>query len=277
MIDTPGIYSIPAAEYHKDPCPEPSLSSSIARRVIERSPLHASMRHPRFGGHGIKPSSEMNLGTVAHAVILENTWAGVVFIDAPDFRTKDAKLHRDNAYAMGLTPLLVKDKATVENMVDVMREAHIFKEPEETRFSYEQTLVWQEAGVWCRARLDALDAGMPPVIYDLKTTGLPATPEGWGRTAMWDYALQAAWYCRGYAALNSVMPAFRFVVQETSAPYAVRQFQFDDHGIRYGQQLADTAIALWGASLETGHFISYPDEIHTQTTPGWVRARLGEL
>ena len=43
----------------------------------------------------------MNLGTVAHAVILENTWAGVVFIDAADFRTKDAKLQRDNALRHG--------------------------------------------------------------------------------------------------------------------------------------------------------------------------------
>ena len=140
-------------------------------------------------------------------------------------------------YAMGLTPLLVKDKTTVENMVEVMREADVFKATRTSPASaYEQTLIWKRGDVWCRARVDALDAGMPPVIYDLKTTGLPATPEGWGRTAMWDYALQAAWYCRGYAALNSIMPAFRFVVQETSPPYAVRQFEFDDARDTYGHK-----------------------------------------
>ena len=42
--------------------------------------------------------------------------------------------------------------------------------------------------------------------------------------------------------------------------------------------MADKAIDLWNLSLSyTGHFDTYPSYVHTQTTPGWVRARLGEL
>ena len=90
-ISTPGIYEIPAALYHADPCPEPSLSASVARTLIERSALHAKMQHPRFGREERPVTSGMALGTAAHAVILEGDWDGIGFIDADSFRTKAVK------------------------------------------------------------------------------------------------------------------------------------------------------------------------------------------
>ena len=38
MIDKPGIYDIPFAEYLADPCTTPSLSSSIALEMLEDAP-----------------------------------------------------------------------------------------------------------------------------------------------------------------------------------------------------------------------------------------------
>ena len=61
----------------------------------------------------------------------------------------------------------------------------------------EATLIWQEPnGAWCRARPDAL---CPGLICDVKTTTMAATPDGWGRRQMWEYAMQAGLYRRGYA------------------------------------------------------------------------------
>ena len=34
MIDTPGIYTLPMADYLADPCPEPSFSTSVARALL---------------------------------------------------------------------------------------------------------------------------------------------------------------------------------------------------------------------------------------------------
>ena len=45
-----GIHDIPPREYHADPCPAPSLSRSIAKLLVERSPAHAYAAHPRLGG-----------------------------------------------------------------------------------------------------------------------------------------------------------------------------------------------------------------------------------
>jgi len=42
MIDRPGIYrDMSSEEYLNDPCPAPSLTQSIAKVLIARSPLHA--------------------------------------------------------------------------------------------------------------------------------------------------------------------------------------------------------------------------------------------
>ena len=47
-ISEPGVYSLPDDAYHADPCPGPSLSSSVAKLMLDRSPLHAWHAHPRL-------------------------------------------------------------------------------------------------------------------------------------------------------------------------------------------------------------------------------------
>ncbi|WP_242401117.1 hypothetical protein [Acetobacter okinawensis] len=48
IITTPGIYDLPEAQYHADPCPTPSLSNSVARILLDESPMHAHFSHPRL-------------------------------------------------------------------------------------------------------------------------------------------------------------------------------------------------------------------------------------
>ena len=69
MIDRPGIYELSAEEYHADPCPTPSLSSSIARTLLASSPHHAWWEHPRFNPGRVREEDEkFDLGTAAHAL-----------------------------------------------------------------------------------------------------------------------------------------------------------------------------------------------------------------
>ena len=115
MINTPGIYEITATEYHADPCPEPSLSASVARTLIDRSPLHAWMQHPKLGNQQEeKPAARLSLGSAAHSVILQGDWESIGFIDKDSFRTNEAKDQRDYIVAAGGTPLLEKDRPTIE-------------------------------------------------------------------------------------------------------------------------------------------------------------------
>ena len=279
QITQPGIYTMDAADYLADPCPAPSLNNSVGKHFITGSPAHVWAAHPRLGNMGgVEPTAAMSLGSAAHSVILENSWAPIVFVDAPNFTTKAAREQRDAANAAGLFPVLEKDRETLQAMVFAMQEAEVFVGPgiKEECFAYEKVLIWQEMGCWFRCRVDAIYGGnlggeqAPDVIYDLKTTGLRATPDGWGRTAIWDYALQAAFYSRGYEIITGQTPEFRFVVQETKPPYAVRQFEFDTIGVRYGKALAHRVVHRWTECMRSGEWLSYPTDIHTAQAPQWI-------
>ena len=277
MIKSPGIYEIPATEYHSDPCPEPSLSASVARTLIDRSPLHAWMKHPKLGGQQEESqATRMSLGSAAHSVILEGSWNSVEFIDADSFRTKAAKAERDQIIAHGRTPLLEKDRGTIEAMFDSFEKAGI----DRSGFEAERTLIWQDRiteaspQIWCRSRVDLLGDRL---ILDLKTTAIPATPERWGRNQIWDYAMQCGFYRRGYQALKGGKPpAFRFIVQETMAPYSVAQFAFDGAGLEYADYLADQAVWHWGQCIKAQSWPSYAAGVNIMEAPYWVRERLEE-
>ena len=266
----PGIHVIPATEYHADPTPEPSLSSSVAKVLIERSPAHAWLKHPRLGGSVDRsPKTNLQLGTAAHSVVLEGHWGSIEFIDTFNYRTKAARQERDDALDHGLTPLLEKQRDTVESMANEMISSGIFR----TDMKREQTLVWREGPAWCRARVDAMEDGL---ILDLKTTDIPATPERWGRTQLWEYAMQVGFYRIGAMAVGASEqpPDFRFVVQEVKPPYAIGQFEFDSAGLDYAEMIARQAIERWTECITRDEWPAYPDGISVMDTPYWVREQL---
>ena len=277
MINKPGIYEIPATEYHSDPCPEPSLSASVARTLIDRSPLHAWMKHPKLGGQQEESQApRMSLGTAAHSVILQGNWTSIGFIDADSFRTKAAREERDQIIDSEGTPLLEKDRGTVESMAAAFERAGI----DRIGMQAERTMIWQDRiplesdPIWCRARVDLLGDRL---ILDLKTTAVPATPERWGRTLLWDYAMQCGFYRRGYKALKGGKPpAFRFIVQETTPPYSVAQFSFDGAGLDYADYLAEQAVWKWGECIKSQSWPSYAAGVNVMEAPYWVRERLEE-
>ena len=261
---------IAAAAYHADPAPEPSLSSSVARILVERSPRHAWWAHPRLNPDFAPDedgAARPNLGSAAHAVALECDWDRIVFVDAPDWRTKAAKEARTDAILAGCIPLLEKNRPQVTGMVAAL--APLLPEPRKP----EATLIWQEPnGAWCRARPDAL---CPGLIVDVKTTTMAATPDGWGRRQMWEYAMQVGLYRRGYAQTHGtdVMPDWRFVVQEQYPPYAAATFCFDAESLAYCDRLAERAIELWGVCMASGEWPGYPAGGHVAEMPAWMRVK----
>ena len=151
-ITKPGIYDIPAPEYHADPCPTPSLSSSVARILIERSPAHAWQVHVRLNPNYIplEANTAMNIGSAVHAVVLDGDMSGIVFINAESWRTKEAKENREWALSEGKIPLLAKHQMQIVDMKAAIW-SHIPKGAQ-----CEKTLVWEEHGAWFRARPDMI-------------------------------------------------------------------------------------------------------------------------
>lgn len=265
-----GIYTISAAQYHADPCVEPSLSSSIAKMLCLSSPLHAWYEHPRLSPAPIEDDCEaFDIGTAAHALLLEQR-DQVVIIDAPDWRTKDAKALRDQARAAGAIPLLKKKYADVQAMAIAAREqlakhtdggADMF-----TAGRPEQTLIWKEGDVWCRARLDWIRRG---AVDDYKSTSASANPETWSRTLFGaGFDIQAAWYLRGVRAIaaqdhvfDSVIGAdatFRFAVQETFPPYALSVIGLGPDALLLAEKKCLYALEVWRASLAANKWDGYP-------------------
>ena len=257
---------IAAAVYHADPAPEPSLSSSVARILVERSPRHAWHAHPRLNPdfEPDRGSDAAAIGSAVHAVALECDWDRIVFVEAPDWRTKAAKEARSDAILAGCIPLLEKNRQQVTGMVAGL--APLLPEPR----TAEATLIWREAnGAWCRVRPDAI---APRLLVDIKTTTMVATPDGWGRRQMWEYTMQCGLYRRGYARTHlDVLPAWRFVVQEQTAPYAAAVFAFDNEALAYCDALAERAIEIWGACMSSGEWPGYAAGAHVAEMPAWMR------
>lgn len=281
-ITAPGVYDIPAEVYHADPCFEPSLSSGIAKTLLGKSPAHAKLAHPRLNpDHQPENAERFDLGSAAHALMLGDPQQFEV-IDADDWRTKAAKEARDAAREAGRIPLLARQWDEVCAMVAAGR-MQLAAHPEANEAfnpdlgASEQTLVWEEGGIWCRARLDwKPHAGN--VFYDYKTTGGSADPAEWARTCFnVGTDIQAGFYRRGIAAVLGIENAhFRFVVQETSPPYALSVVELDPYACAIADRKADVAIRWWRWCMTTGHWPGFPARVAYIEMPPWEDRRWTE-
>lgn len=299
-VTKPGMYSMKEADYHSDPCPEPSLSSSTAKVLVERSPRHAWMLHPRLGGDRRRSSTRMDLGSVIHDIVLRGEGEAVVWVEAPDFRTKTAREQRDAAHAAGLSPLLTKDESRVMRIVEAINTALQGRK----FFLREKVFVWQEEDIWCRSMLDLCNKD-GSLLMDIKTTELAATPDHWGRTQMWEYLYQIGFYRRAVRAHHGKSteperaadytdedsgeylegeirnPRFHFLVVEMNAPYGITIFEPDPLGYELADRLADLAIVEWARRSANGwekeNWRSYNEGVCRMITPTWVLRHAKEM
>ncbi len=240
--------NVPESEYHADPCPSPSLSVSIAKVLINASPRHAWLAHPRLGGQHHESSDTMDLGSLAHKIML-GKGADIHAVQADDFRTKEAREERDHYRAKGMIVVLQKHLADAPSMAEAWRmnlwNNHGITIPSVT----ESTMIWSECGTWFRARADAIDQeGL--VIYDLKRTSIQHNKRTIERHfASMDYAIQAAAYTRGaerthYETLGRWK--FRFLCLEPSPPYSATPVDVDKVFLDLGMLRWDRASQMWG-------------------------------
>lgn len=276
----PGIYNLPAAEYHADPCVEPSLSNSLAKQLIQTSPRHAWMRHPRLNPHYAREESEtFDLGTAAHAVLLQGE-AAVAIIDAKDWRTTAAKDARTAARLAKQIPILAARWADVQAMVIAARDQLAAHRDGRLMFldgQAEQTFLWKDQGVWCRALLDyhrrQADALFPWAIDDYKTTGASANPDEWTRTLFSSgFDLQVAWYQRAVHLVTGEQAQFRFAVQENFPPYALSVIALGPDAAVIAEKKRQYAVERWQDCRARDVWPTYPDRTCYAALPGWMEA-----
>jgi hypothetical protein len=274
MITKPGIYKIPESEYHADPCPEPSLSNSIAKVIESQSPFHAWLKHPRLNPEYREfHKTEFDMGSAAHNLLLEPKNSKVAVLEFDSFRTKLAQQARDEAYSNGLIPVLEHKYVPVVKMRDVALKfienselAGIFDDGKA-----EQAVIWQEEnGVWCRALIDFLPNDHK-IILDYKTT-TNANPDEWSRRQIISlrYDMQAEFYKRGVLSVTGVHPEFVFLVQENTAPYSCSLVGLDENMQRYGKVKILDALDIWSGCVKMDKWESYPKNIMYYNAPTYA-------
>ena len=283
MITIPGVYNIPAVEYHTDPCPTASLSCSIAKVLLAHSPRHAWMAHPRLNPNfQCKEKEQWDIGTAAHAALLEGKDVCVPIDEFKDWRKDAAKALRDSIRAEGKTPLLRRDYDTVQAMVGAATLA-IANCPDLSGVTLadgkpEQTLIWQDNEVWCRSRIDWI-SNERDIIIDYKTTAASASPASWGRTmAGMGGEIQPVFYSRGNAATGGPATAkFVFLVQETDPPHVCSFIGLSPEYMNFAGVKVDDAIRIWGNCLRSGKWPGYTNRIAWIEPTPWATAQHEEL
>lgn len=279
QIDRPGVYTMTAEEYHADPCPEPSLSASVAHLLLTRTARHARAAHPRLNPEYVpRHSSRMDRGAAAHALLLEMN-ERVKVIEADSWRPAAARQERDAAWEQGHVALLAPEWEKVQDMVEVARAELPAWEERPAPLADgtpERTLIWQEGVVWCRSRLDWLHRG-DEWIDDYKTTE-NANPAEWSRGALFrlGHDLQAAFYLRGVKVLLGKDAEFRFVLQDIEPPFALSSVRLSQEVLALAERKRHRAVALWGECLNLApeRWPTYARRSFWAEAPPWEMAWL---
>jgi hypothetical protein len=137
----------------------------------------------------------------------------------------------------------------------------------------EQTLVWEEDGIWLRSRLDWLRDDYA-AIDDLKTTTRSARGAKWSRGPLFDHGceVQAAFYRRAVFATTGYEPTFRWLVVETKPPYALQVIEPGPDVLALGEAKVEKAIAIWRRCLETDTWPAYDTAVYRAELPPWKEA-----
>jgi len=275
-LDLIGWHDMDEATYHADPCPEPSLSASIAKTVIGKSPLHAWVSHAKNPkAEPFTPTNVMNIGKAVHAAVFGG--ARLCVIEADSFRAKAAKEEREQAYNSGAIPILEKDLAPIEAMADICRKRFegLYGGP----YHAERVAIWRcpRTGGWRKAMLDS-SAMAAPIIVDLKTTQAAIDPESCNKRIFSDgLHIQAAAYEEAMEQLNPEWEGrvrFLFQWQEQNAPYAMSQpIEMGEAAMTIGREQWRAAGAVWDAAVKSNNFPGFDVKPTEASPPLWVMSQ----
>lgn len=284
-ITKPGIYpGMPSETYFGDPCPQPSLTQSIAKVLLDQSAAHARLEHPRLvtvaeadGDEPEKYVKAQAIGNAAHKLLIARG-KEIAICDADSWRAKDAQAFKAAAAEKGCVAILSKHFDEAHALTRAAR-AQLDDAGWNDAFSAgdgEVVLCWQEGegadAIWLRTMIDWLTPDLR-FLYDLKTSGTSIAPHGIGFKVDddgWD--IQAAMHERGLAVLDPDgrgRRRFRFVPVENRKPYALLLVELGEHHLALGRRKLAVAINLWRACMRSGQWPGYPSQpIIPEVPPG---------
>lgn len=282
-ITAPGIYpEIASADYFADPCPTPSLTQSICKTLLDYSPAHARLEHPRL----VPPNAADDepekyvvaqaIGNAAHKIMI-GRGKDIAIGEFDNWMKGDAREFKAGALAAGRTPILEKHHERAREMVKAASfqlEAAGLREA--FRVGQGEVMVAAEVdGVWCRCLIDwMVDATM---LYDFKTSAQSCAPHALDvKVAADGWDIQAAMQERCLDAVdpkNAGRRRFRFVAQENEPPFALTVVELPESVMTMGRKKLDMATMVWRVCMANNVWPAYPTDIHIASYPGWAEKR----
>lgn len=291
-IVMPGLYRMTEAAYHADPAPIPSLSRSIAQKLIFESPRHAYAAHPRLTEQDEeedKNSRVRDIGSAAHIMLLRQP-TEIAVLDHDNFMTKAAKTDRTEAQERGAIPLLAKDYDIAAGMFEMAKRELADNEHaairalanpiDDDQIFNEVTAAWLDrcGDHWARARMDRISITADQItVIDYKTTELSAAPTEVARAIFNNkYHFQDAFYRRGVRHLfpeidrHEKQLAFLFIVQEQFKPFEITVTEVDTPGRVLGEKMVSDAFMLWRKCNAENWWPGYPKGTVRAEMPAYI-------
>ena len=293
MIYETGVHVMDDQTYHSDPAPEPSLSATLAKEILAKSPRHAWVKSPRLNPNWEPEVSDtFDVGRAAHRAVLGKGGDYVAYPEAllssnGAAGTKAAKEWAEYQREQGRTPLKQEQVDAVEAMA-AATNAHlaacgIVLDPERS----ELTAIAKVEDVWCRVRVDNAperpvmlpDVGPRKVLIDFKSCE-NATPEKCQRAVQeYGYDVQKQHYTETWKAATDEDRAFLFVFTEKEPPHGTCIVMLlDEPGhsadwLQDAQEKVRTARTTWSQCLFTNEWPCYPHLIVQVGATPWHRQR----
>ena len=277
VITGPGVYpDMSDVDYHADPVPGGSLSSSGARKLLPPS-CPAKFRYDQVHGQLSKP--EWEFGKAAHHRVL-GTGPEIFVLPYDSWRSKEAREERDEIQAGGGVAILEHENQVVADMANALAMDPIVGSwfvPD--RGYVEYTLVWRDhrTGVMRRARLDWLSKGPTSkgrvVIVDYKTCTRADLESIAKAVAAYGYHCQGDWYKDGVCELGLAGPAgvsHVLIFQEKTPPYVVTAVELDEEALMWGDELNKIAIDVYRHCTATGYWPGYTNKIERVELPRYA-------
>lgn len=273
------VTRLSSAEYHSDPAPEASLSATLAKLLISRSPRHAWLQSPKLNpARKSIHRKTFDIGRAAHRAILG---CGDDYVLIPDellasngaASTKEAKAFIADARDRDLTPLKADEIAQIDAMklvADARLADHgVTLDPERS----ELCAIAQIDGIWTRAMFDNVPADPLLPIYDFKTCE-DASPEACLRSILnYGYDIQAEHYRAVWKAATGEDRNFVFIFQEKPEPHEVTLIRLSGSFEAMAKRRATRARMIWGACMKSGEWPGYPTGLHEVDAPSWLVER----
>lgn len=280
-IASDGFYDhLKESEYHADPCSVPSLSSGVASIIVNGTLAQARFAHPRLNpDYEAKDSKNFDVGSVAH-LLMTGKGADLHVIDAADYRTKAAQEARAEAIEKGLQPILTGQLDDVQALVAASRaqiaeitgneDAFVKGDGELVGIATVET---QYGPATLRMMADWIDRDKG-IIWDYKTFQPGADPDNFARYLFREARdLQDPFYRRIAAhLLGADMDdiVFRYVVQDTNAPYPLSVIELDGEARDFAAQRSAWAIGRWAEATATGQWGGYLPRTHYVGAPNYA-------